>query len=681
LEGFDNYSRGALDWIYHMETLQKRRAVENYIRSTHSEEGIKEAIKEVYADETLDADEAQAKIENILAQAKNPLNNFVQDFMTHTNILAGKKNSLDRAVEQSTNRKIYSVMTNVQNRMSANMVLANVRSALTNFIPITQSWTQVSPLRSLQATKDTIKNAIKDDGIINKSTFLTNRLKTADNLYKTNWDKILDKSGIMVEVVDSFSSQVIWRSKYSQNLANGMSESEAIANADQFAENVMAGRSKGNEPTLFNAKNPFVKAFTMFQLEVNNQYGYLFKDAPTDLKTETEHWKLNLAKGYTTAFVGAYVYNALLEQVAGSGAALDPIGIIEDLLRDLGLFDDDEEEKEPTEAVTNLVDNVVEELPFVGGFFGGGRVPISSALPYENDGLKGFVEDLGSLGDGGLKNIGKEMMNPLLNVGLPVGGGQLKKSIQGLKMFNTDEEHPVAGSYTDSGALRFPVEDNLGNRIQAGIFGQWANENAREYLDNGYAPLKEKQIQEYVDVDLPIADYWNYRDGLKGLNGNAEKADYINSLDIEDWQKNLLMNNILDRKEDVDMSNYDEFEGWEEFDYASKNPEKYAFAKSVGGYSAYKTYSTELYDIKADKDSSGKSINGSRKAKVIDYINNLDADYETKIILYKMEYPSDDTYNAEIVNYLNSRSDLTYDELTTIYTELGFTVKNGYVYW
>ena len=640
--------------------------------------------------------------------------------MTHTNILAGKKNSYDRQWEQGLNRHIYSVMTNVQNRMSANMVLFNVRSALTNFIPITQSWAQVSPLRSLQAAKDTIANAIQDDGLINKSTFLTNRLREADNLYKTNWDKILDKSGIMFEIVDNISSQVVWRSKYSQNISNGMSENEAIKNADQFAENVIAGRSKGNMPTLFEAKNPLVKAFTMFQLEVNNQYGYFFKDLPNDLKAETEHFKFNLAKAYTTAFVGAYIYNALSEQVSGSDAALDPIGIIEDLLKDLGLFDDDDEEKDVGEAFLNLTGNVVEELPFVGGLLGGGRIPISSAVPYSGEGFMGgleaFTEDVSNFKDGGWENILNELKNPLFNVVLPVGGGQLKKTAQGLGMFNTDEDHPIAGSYTDSGNLRFPVEDTLGNRIQAGIFGQYASKNAREYFDNGYAPLKEKQIQEYMDVDLPIADYWDYRDGLKGLKKNAEKADYINSLDIEDWQKNLLMNNILDRKEDVDMSNYDDYSSFEEFDYAQKNPEKYEFFMSNGisykdyanadedGKAAYtwaynnpekytlskavtddvikyKQYTGEMYDIKADKDANGKSISGSRKEKVINYINNLDADYETKIILFKTEYLSDDTYNTDIINYLNNRDDLTYEERITIFTELGFTVKDGYVYW
>lgn len=718
---FQNYKQGALDWIYHIEDIQKRRAIENHIRFTHSDEGVQAKIKEVYANEEYDADEAQAEIEKYLAQKNNPLNNFVQDFMTHTNILTGKKNSLDRGTEQKTNRKIYTVMMNVQNRTSANMVLANVRSALTNFIPITQSWAQVSPLRSLQATKDTIANAIKDDGMIEKSAFLTNRLREADSLYKTNWDKILDKAGIMFEIVDNFSSQVIWRSKYNDNLAKGMSESEAIANADQFAENVMAGRSKGNMPTLFESKSPLAKAFTMFQLEVNNQYGYFFKDVPNDLKAEANHWKLNLAKGYTTAFIGAYVYNALLEQVAGSGAALDPIGIIEDLLKDLGLFDDDEEDELTKEKLTksglNFADNVIKEIPFVGNIAGGGRIPMSSGIPYADNGFFGGIEEfVNDVSNGNANSIDKELQKPFYNLLMPVGGGQLKKTVQGLSMFDINEDHPVAGSYTDSGNLRFPVEDTIGNRIQAGIFGQYASKNAREYFDGGYAPLKEKQINEYMDVDMPIADYWKYREGLKGLKGNAEKADYINSLDITDRQKNVLMNNILDRKEDVDMSYYDNYNSFEEFDYAQKNPEKYAFFNENGisydyyssldedGKAActwaynnpekykvskvvtdnvveYRSYTSDLYDIRADKDANGESISGSAKEKKIDYINNLDLEYGQKIILLKMQYKSDDTYNADIVDYLNNLDNLSYEDRIAIFTELGFTVKGEYVYW
>lgn len=120
----------------------------------------------------------------------------------------------------------------------------------------------------------------------------------------------------------------------------------------------------------------------------------------------------------------------------------------------------------------------------------------------------------------------------------------------------------------------------------------------------------------------------------------------------------------------------------DEYGYAYEYPENYTVAKAVGGYDSYRKYSSELYDIKADKDSNGKSISGSRKNKVIDYISGLDIDYGEKIILFKNEYNADDTYNYEIIDYLNSRDDISYSEMETILKKLGFTVdSNGNISW
>lgn len=120
----------------------------------------------------------------------------------------------------------------------------------------------------------------------------------------------------------------------------------------------------------------------------------------------------------------------------------------------------------------------------------------------------------------------------------------------------------------------------------------------------------------------------------------------------------------------------------EEYSYAYEHPENYAVAKSVGGYEAYRTYSSELYEIKADKDENGKSISGSRKDKVIDYVSNLDIDYGMKLILFKSEYNADDTYNNEIIDYLNSRSDLSFDDIATILRKIGFEVsQDGTITW
>ena len=115
----------------------------------------------------------------------------------------------------------------------------------------------------------------------------------------------------------------------------------------------------------------------------------------------------------------------------------------------------------------------------------------------------------------------------------------------------------------------------------------------------------------------------------------------------------------------------------EEYDFAFESPESYAVAKAVGGYDAYKQYSSELNDISADKDEYGKSISGSRKEKVLDYINSLDADYYTKLILYKSEYNSYDDKNYEIIEYLNGRDDISFEEEIAILRKLGFDVTAG----
>ena len=133
---------------------------------------------------------------------------------------------------------------------------------------------------------------------------------------------------------------------------------------------------------------------------------------------------------------------------------------------------------------------------------------------------------------------------------------------------------------------------------------------------------------------------------------------------------------------------YEEYDNGSEdfkdaYSWAFKNPEKFTVSKAVASdVVTYRKYASEMYDIKADKDEYGKSISGSRKEKVIDYVNNLDIDYGARLILFKSEYNADDTYNYDIIDYLNSREDISYEEMETILKELGFIVRSdGTILW
>jgi hypothetical protein len=195
-----------------------------------------------------------------------------------------------------------------------------------------------------------------------------------------------------------------------------------------------------------------------------------------------------------------------------------------------------------------------------------------------------------------------------------------------------------------------------------------------------YAQVREVQ-EQIVELTRNALNAYN---GVSITDGYATVGDrtYTANEDGE-WQK--VSDKQLEKQKAVTsalgISASDYWSNKKEYDYAYENPGKYAVAKSVGGYDAFKTYSDALNDITADKDSDGKTISGSRKEKVAAYISDLNADYGEKIILFKSEYPADDSYNREIIEYLDSRSDISYEEMVAILTELGFKVNGNTVTW
>ena len=696
ITGIDGYIGGVANLIYHTEDIQRGRAFEEMIRDTYGEDKGWDNL------ENLPEDQQMARAEKI---QDNHLSNYAAWVHEWTNNIAGKKSKIDRSVESMFGRKAFSFLDQIRKQVGANMIGLNLSSSLTNLIASVQAMAKTNKLAVAKGTADTIKNIFIKDNFMEKNNFLTSRMGT-DMLSKTAWQKIQDAGFVFMKGMDWFSSNQIVRSKYYELRSKGMSEEQAHTEAGKFAARIMGDRTKGANAQLYNSK--MVGLVTQFQLEVNNQLYSMFYDTYHESKENAKNNALRTAAGMTFTlgqlFAFTHLFGKTFESIAGYNPTFDIIGIIATAL---GVGDDDDD-KSTSERLKEAADQLVDALPYVNILTGGGRIPIASGIPNIVGVMTGGKDDYGN------ELTWEDELKKLLYLMPPTGGNQIKKTTQGLKMF--DEDNPVPGSYTDNGNLRFPVEDTPLNRIQAGLFGQWSNENAREYFDNKRQPLKEKQIQEYKDLDLPIADYWKYRDGLKEQKTLEDKFNYIADLDLPVSKKNIMINNIVDRKEKVDMINYDDFSSYEEFDFATKNPEKYSFLESMGvsykdykssdeakeaydwafnnpeKYSlakaaagdvvTYRSYTSALNELKADKDSNGKTISGSRKAKVADYINGLSADYGEKIILFKSEYPSDDTYNYEIIDYLNNREDITYSEMETILKELGFTVDAaGNVRW
>ena len=99
----------------------------------------------------------------------------------------------------------------------------------------------------------------------------------------------------------------------------------------------------------------------------------------------------------------------------------------------------------------------------------------------------------------------------------------------------------------------------------------------------------------------------------------------------------------------------------------------------------YWKYENDISNFDA-KDENGNSVNGLKKQRVYNYIfNELDIDYGAKCILYRSVYDSKSDiakYNYDIVEYLDSRDDLSWEDMKNILIKLDFKVSDdGRVTW
>lgn len=111
---------------------------------------------------------------------------------------------------------------------------------------------------------------------------------------------------------------------------------------------------------------------------------------------------------------------------------------------------------------------------------------------------------------------------------------------------------------------------------------------------------------------------------------------------------------------------------------------KETFTNNGLNINKYLKYKTQEFtsDKKDDGTLNGKTVSGSKKEKVYQYVNNMDITYTQKLLLLGMEYTLSDNEQKTLVNYINSL-DLTANKKLTIYSKIkGITVyKDGTIEW
>lgn len=576
LRGLENYLYSIGDVIYHTDDIRTLRALEDHLRYQLSPTAVKEEIDAVHNNFDLDLEQKQAELDRLYEKNANlfkdehnkTLQNYVTYLRRYTDLLAGKKHALDRGVETDiTGRGAYSRMDALNQRIAANMVGGNIGSALTNVIPFTQGFAPISMKNRAKGLQEGIAAVFSKnpDALTKKSAFLTTRTNT-DKLYKTAADKFSDFAGGLMDIMDTFSTQSIWRGRYYDNINKGMAEKEAIREADDYARRLFGGRSKGAVPPIMQAKNPISKALTMFQLEVNNQIDFLTKDIPKEAKG-------SVVKGlrmYGEILAASYFFNDAYEKLTGRRSALDPVGIaldsvadfsgtevrnsidiIADLLHGEGLqLTEEKEKKSVSDSFLNLGENIGANVPFVGGLlFDGGRIPQSSALPNLYEAAKAVARE--GTGDAEAGYAGEvlktELMKPLSYLLLPSGGGQIKKTLQGLETMNE------GGSYktgSEGEKLQFAVDTkDPASWVKAALFGKWSLPEGQAYINKEVNGLSEKRTEMQREMQQKFGTtpkaYFDTFQGINKAETREGKYAALKNSDLSDKEKEYIYKNEI----------------------------------------------------------------------------------------------------------------------------------------
>lgn len=251
-----------------------------------------------------------------------------------------------------------------------------------------------------------------------------------------------------------------------------------------------------------------------------------------------------------------------------------------------------------------------------------------------------------------------------------------KREIQGGNLSDSDKYSLVRDIQKEINTL---AKNSLNSCENVNIQGNYATVGDLHYklTDDGWEKISDAQLEKQNEVvsilGITPSQYWSNKAeyDMKAFYPDKYAVLQEEGISVEDYKEN--------HEESA-------FIYTDDYSWAADNPGKYTLSKAVADdVTEYREYTSALSKIKADKDENGKTISGSAKAKKKEYIWSLDLDYGQKAILYRSLFDSKadkEEYNMDIVDYLNSRGDISYDEMNTILRELDFEVdEDGNISW
>lgn len=628
VKAMDTYISNAAHAIYHTDDIHNLRTLEEAIRYKHSTEGGQAELDAIRQNPELSIDERTAKREEVWKRSTTAFPSFPTWLAQYTNNLAGKKSAADRKTEHGFGRGFYRAVSDIETKVASNMVGFNVSTAFTNFIPLAQGKGELRGTSMMRAMKEFLGEKMQGrTDYRDASTFLTNRIGS-EKVVKTGGEKLMDASGAMMGAVDEFTSNVLHRARVKDNVeVHNMRYEDAVAEADSWTAGLMGDRSLGAMPNIFNEKNFFTKAFTMFQLEVANQYGYLFEDLPHNAKARTtsKAKAVSYVAGALTQILAAsLLYNDLAEEVTGRRPALDPVGIVNDFVGQLtgyaipssidlvrsamdgGISKDDFKVQKGSveDAVTEAALATANQIPGLSMLAEGGRLPVTAAVPDVRT-VGASIPSLLRLMQGkqtgedkkALSDAGSELSKLLTYLVMPTGGGQLKKTLTGARDVQAGGRYGL--DFEGNRVLNYPLYTDDGNTartIQALLFGSTATKPGREWIESEFTSgLDPEQTKTYDKLRQTGADQrtvYNLLRDLAGISDTFGKRDYLSEFDnLSNEQKQAVDRGMIAGEgQPADYTDYDSMILSSEYSDDSKTSEAVRRLKDTYDIPVYITH-------------------------------------------------------------------------------------------
>lgn len=245
-----------------------------------------------------------------------------------------------------------------------------------------------------------------------------------------------------------------------------------------------------------------------------------------------------------------------------------------------------------------------------------------------------------------------------------------KREIQNSNISDKDKKEKVRNIQKKINDI---VENKLSNFEKLDKNDRYATiDNSQYYKDikGDWNELSDEEKEKNKNSNISLKSYsdFKYQTG-KLKQEKVDKGELKDNEQLKDKDKIQILvdsNYSKDEKESIYKN------------YINSKDKKTILVDKLGlPINQYLKYKTQTFEN--DKDTDGETISGSKKQKVYNYLNSIsdeELSQDYKKIICKIE--DINTYDNDIVNFVNSSKNLNYSERTEILKNIGFKIdKDG----